>query len=234
MNELVKRGFSAYMIFLKNKVASSVMMLFSGVMMFIAAINNHGNDTKSLPMLITAVGTILTLWASFRLGYVKCKLDSIGKDNRAERKEEKKIIFFQILESFLYVFVAGLGVFLLVNDGFTNKVLDLMAGGFTTLNGVLGAIYVVKHKDEKDFRWKLGIVLTVIELILGPYFVFASGSINIPGYIIMGVLTSAAGVVEVISALTRENIKGAIDDSKKIVKIMKDGGDNDQTIQING
>ena len=63
MNKLVKRGFSAYKIFLKNKIASSIMMLFAGVMMFIAALNGKGNDTKSLPILITSLGTILSLWA---------------------------------------------------------------------------------------------------------------------------------------------------------------------------
>ena len=222
MNKLVKRGFSAYKIFLKNKIASSAMMLFSGIMMFVAAINGHGNDTKSLPMLITSVGTILTLWAAYRLGYVKCSLDRIEKEKRAERSEEKKVMIFQIAESLLYVLVAGLGVFLLVNDGFTNKVLDLMAGGFTTLNGVLGAINTYRNRENKDFRWKLMLVLMVIELILGPYFIFASGSINIPGYIIMGVLTTVAGLIEVISALTMDNLKGALEDSKKIVRVIKD------------
>ncbi len=225
MNKLVKRGFSAYTIFLKNKVASSIMMLFSGVMMFIAALNGKGNDTKSLPMLITSVGTILTLWAAYRLGYVKCKLDNTQRDDRRARSEERKVIFFQVAESLLYIFVAGLGVFLLSNEGFTNKVLDLMAGGFTTLNGVLGAVHAYKGREEKDFRWKLMLVLTVIELILGPFFVIRSGSIDIPGYIIMGVLTTVAGLIEVISALTRENIRGAVEDSKKIVTIMKDGND---------
>jgi uncharacterized membrane protein HdeD (DUF308 family) len=116
-------------------------------------------------------------------------------------------------------------VFLLSNEGFTNKVLDLMAGGFTTLNGVLGAVHAYKGREEKDFRWKLMLVLTVIELILGPFFVIRSGSIDIPGYIIMGVLTTVAGLIEVISALTRENIRCAVEDSKKIVTIMKDGND---------
>ncbi len=201
------------------------MMLFSGVMMFVAALNGKGNDTKSLPMLITSVGTILTLWAAYRLGYVKCKLDNTQRDDRRVRSEERKVIFFQVAESLLYIFVAGLGVFLLSNEGFTNKVLDLMAGGFTTLNGVLGAVHAYKGREEKDFRWKLMLVLTVIELILGPFFVIRSGSIDIPGYIIMGVLTTVAGLIEVISALTRENIRCAVEDSKKIVTIMKDGND---------
>lgn len=230
MNELVKRGFSAYKIFLKNKVASSIMMLFSGFMMFVAAINDHGNDTKSLPMLITGAGIVLTLWSAYRLGYVKCNLDHIGKENRAGRKAEHKAIFFQVLEALLYVAVAAIGVFLLSNEGFTNKALDLMAGFFTSLNGVLGVINLYKNRDNKDFRWKFMLVLTALELILGPYFIFASGSINIPGYIIMGVLTTFAGLVEVISAFTHENIRSTIQDGKKIVNIIKDN-DNPPQLQ---
>ena len=62
MDKYVKRGLGAYIIFLKNKVASSLLMLFSGIMMFIAALNGKGNDTKSLPTLITVVGAALTLY----------------------------------------------------------------------------------------------------------------------------------------------------------------------------
>ena len=225
MNKLVKRGFSAWVIFLKNKVASSFMMLFSGVMMFIAALNDHGNDTKSLPVLITSVGTILTLWATYKFGYIKSDFDRISKDDRKSRSELEKAMFFQVIETLFYAFIAGLGVFLLSNESFMNKVLDLMAGGFTTLNGVLSVIYVYKHKEEKDLRWKMALVLMVIELVLGPYFIIASGSINIPGYIVMGVLTSVAGLVELLSALTHENIKGTLEDGKKIVSIIKTGED---------
>lgn len=222
MNKLVKRGLSAYKIFLKNKMASSLMMLFSGVMMFIAAIHGNGNDTKSLPMLITSVGVILTLWASYRLGYVKSNLDQISKDDNPRRKVEKRVLFFQIGEALLYAMVAALGVFLLTNEGLTNKILNLMAGGFTTLNGVLSAINVYKSRDNKDFHWKVLLVLMVLELIIGPIFIFNSDSIDIPGYIVMGVLTTVAGTVEVISACTRENLKNTLDDGKKIVDIMRD------------
>ena len=230
MNKLVKRGFSAYVVFIKNKVASSIMMLFSGVMMFVAAINNHGNDTKSLPTLVTVVGVVLTLWTVYRLGYIKSNFDKISKENDQERSDGKKAIFFQILEALMYAIVAGIGIFLLVNESLMNKVFDLMAGGFTTLNGVLSAIYIYKHKEEKDFRWKMGLVLMVVEFVLGPYFLFVSGSIDIPGYIVMGALTSVAGLVEVISALTRENIKCTIDDGKKIINIIK--ADEDKNTQI--
>ena len=227
MNKLVKRGLSAYKIFLKNKVASSIMMLMAGAMMFIAALNGHGNDTKSLPTLITSLGTILTLLAVYNLGYTKSSLDKFKSDNREEKDLTRKAFFSQIAETLLYMLVAGLGVFLLSNEGFTNKILNLMAGGFTILNGVLGAINTYKNRENKDFRWKLMLVLVVFELIVGPYFIIASDSISINGYIIMGALTTIAGIIEVISAFTKENLKGTLNDGKKIVHIMKDGEDSE-------
>ena len=199
------------------------MMLVSGVMMFIAALNGKGNDTKSLPLLITFIGAILTVWGVYKVGYVKADYDKIDKDKRSERSMELKLLFAQIGESLLYATVLGIGIFLLTNEGFTNKVLNLMAGGFTTLNGVLGSINAYKNREEKDFHWKLMLVLTVLELIIGPYFIIASDSINIPGYVIMGVLTTVAGTIEVISAFTRDNIRGALKDGKDIVRIIKDG-----------
>ena len=223
MNKLVKRGFSAYKIFLKNKLVSSIMMLFAGVMMFIAALNGRGNDTKSLPILITSVGTILTLWAVFRLGYIKSNLDRIGRNDRENKIIERRVLLLQVGETLVYMLVAGLGIFLLSNEGFTNKVLNLMAGGFTTLNGVLGAISTYKNRENKDFRWKFMLVLMVIELVIGPYFIIVSDSIDIAGYTIMGALTTVAGLIEVISALTKENLKGTLNDGKEIVRIMKDG-----------
>lgn len=222
MNKLVTRGFSAYKIFLKNKIASSIMMLFSGFMMFIAALNGQGNDTKSLPTLITSVGAILTLWGVYKIGVIKSHLDTIDPNDQVKRSAEKKVFILQILETLLYAVVAGVGIFLLLNESFINKILDLMAGGFTTLNGVLGAINAFKNKDNIDFRWKLMLVLTILELIIGPYFIFASNTINTPGYIIMGALTTMAGIVEVVSAMTRDNIKTTIDDGKEIIHIIKD------------
>lgn len=227
MNKLVKRGLSAYKIFLKNKVASSIMMFMAGAMMFIAALNGHGNDTKSLPTLITSLGTILTLLAVYNLGYTKSNLDKLKSDNREEKDLTRKAFFSQIVETLIYMLVAGLGIFLLSNEGFTNKILNLMAGGFTILNGVLGAINAYKNRENKDFRWKLMLVLVVFELIVGPYFIIASDSISINGYIIMGALTTIAGIIEVISAFTKENLKGTLNDGKKIVHIMKDGEDSE-------
>lgn len=223
MNKLVKRGFSVYKIFLKNKIATSFMMLVSGVMMFIAALNGKGNDTRSLPLLITSIGAVLTIWGVYRVGYVKADYDKIDKALRSERNMGLRLFFAQIGESLLYATVLGVGIFLLVNEGFTNKVLNLMAGGFTTLNGVLGTIKAYKYREEKDFHWKLMLVLTVLELIIGPYFIITSDYINIPGYVIMGVLTTVAGTIEVISALTRDNLRGTLKDGKDIVRIIKDG-----------
>lgn len=226
MNELVKRGFGVYKIFLKNRIASSVMMLFSGFMMFVAALNGYGNDTKSLPVLITSIGVILTLWSTFKLGYLKATLDRIAKENQVERKAEIKVIVLHIAESLIYIVVAGVGVFLLSNEWFTNKALNLMTGGFTTLNGVLGAINAVKKRDEIDFRYKLLLVLTIIELVIGPFFIFASDSIDTIWYVVMGAVTTVAGIIEVISAMNHDNIESTIDDGKKIVQIIKDGNDN--------
>ena len=226
MNELVKRGFGVYKIFLKNKIASSVMMLFSGFMMFVAALNGYGNDTKSLPILITSIGVVLTLWSAFKLGYLKANLDRIAKENQVERKAEMRVILLHIAESLIYIAVAGMGVFLLSNEGFTNKALNLMTGGFTTLNGVLGVINAVKKRDAIDFRYKLLLVLTVIELIIGPFFIFASDSIDTIWYVVMGAVTTVAGVIEVISAMNHDNIESTIDDGKKIIQIIKNEGDN--------
>ena len=222
MNKLVKRGLSAYKVFLKNKLAAAIMMLFSGVMMFIAALNGHGNDTKSLPILITSVGAILTLYATYRLGYVKSNYDKIGGELRDVKAAGRKMLIFQAVETLVYMIVAGLGILLLVNESLTDKVLNLMAGGFTTLNGVLGAISAYKNRENKDFRWKFMLVVTGLELVIGPYFIFASDSIGINGYIVMGALTTVAGIIEVISAATRKGIKDTLNDGKEIVRIIKD------------
>ena len=226
MNKLLKRGISAYKIFLKNKIAMALMMLFSGIMMFIAALNGKGNDTKTMPIAITIGGMIFAFWAFYRIGYVKSNLDKTSKDQeqRKEHDAVRKMFFIQIAESLLYIAVVALGIFLLVNEGFMNKVLNLMAGGFTTFNGILGAINTYKFRDNKDFRWKFMIVMMVLELAIGPFFIFAP-EIDITGYTIMGAITTVAGIVEVISALTMENIKSTVRDSKDIVHIIKDKED---------
>ncbi|MBR6532580.1 DUF308 domain-containing protein [Candidatus Saccharibacteria bacterium] len=219
MNKLVKRGISVYKIFLKNKIAMSLMMLFSGIMMFIAAINGHGNDTKTMPLMITLAGAGFAFWSLYRLGSIKSDYEKIT--DRQEKVLQKRAIYLQIGEAAIYVIIAIVGIFLLINESFTDKVLNLMAGGFTTLNGVLGAIKVFKGRELKNFRWKFTLVLTIIELILGPIFIFAP-TIDINGYIVMGALTSIAGTIEVISAFTMDNIKNTIQDGKDIARIVKD------------
>lgn len=219
MNKLVKRGISVYKIFLKNKIAMSLMMLFSGIMMFIAAINGHGNDTKTMPLMITLAGAGFAFWSLYRLGSIKSDYEKIT--DRQEKVLQKRAIYLQIGEAAVYVIIAIVGIFLLINESFTDKVLNLMAGGFTTLNGVLGAIKVFKGRELKNFRWKFTLVLTIIELILGPIFIFAP-TIDINGYIVMGALTSIAGIIEVISAFTMDNIKNTIKDGKDIARIVKD------------
>ena len=222
MNKLLKRGLNAYKIFLKNKLAMSFMMLFSGVMMFIAALNGHGNDTKTLPITITIAGLVFSLWAFYRIGFIKAGLDKIPREQREERSLERKVLFMQIGEAVAYLIVVALGIFLLTNESFVNKVLNLMAGGFTTFNGALGIVNTYKNRERKDFYWKLIIVLTVFELIIGPYFIFASDNIDTNGFIIMGVLTMVAGLFEVISALTMDTLKNTVQDGKDIVHILKD------------
>ena len=222
MNSFVKSGLNVYKIFLKNKLASSVMMFFSGIMMFIAAMNGYGNDTKSLPILITVVGSLLTIWSIYRFGYIKSNFDE-AKQNGIERKElETRMLFLQLGETAIYFIVAGIGIFLLLNDGFMDKALNLMTGGFTTLNGVLGAIKAYKNREQIDFRWKMMLVLTILELVLGAFFIFGSSAIGIGWYIVMGLLTTVAGFIEVVSVLTEEGIESTLDDGKKIVEIIKD------------
>ena len=194
-------------------------------MMFMAALNGHGNDTKTLPLVITIAGAVFSFWGFYRLGYIKCNYDRLNAEQNT--KAEKKVIFFQILEALLYVAVAALGIFLLTNEGFVNKVLNLMAGGFTTFNGVLGALNTYRNRHNKDFRWKFTIVLTVIELIVGPYFIFASDNIDTTGFTVMGCLTMVAGIIEVISALTMETLKNTIKDGKDIVRIIKNKEDGE-------
>ena len=226
MNTLLKRGIGAYKVFLKNKLVSSVMMLFSGFMMFVASLNGQGNDVKSLPILITVVGSLLALWGSYRIWRIKGEYDRVVAEDSVNNKSKRKELLLQIGETLLYYAVLGLGIFLLINESVMDKVLNLMAGGFTTLNGVLGVIGAIKKRTNKDFQWKLLLVLTVLELMIGPYFIFrtfgSSEPISVAGYTVMGALTTMAGIVEVISVMSHGNIRTTIDDGKKIVKILKD------------
>ncbi|MBO7657323.1 DUF308 domain-containing protein [Candidatus Saccharibacteria bacterium] len=225
MNKLIKRGFSAYKIFLKNKLAAAFMMFIPGVMMFIGALNGRGNDTVGMPLGITAAGAVFTFWACYQAGRIKSDLDRA--EDRGEQRVQRKLLIFQILEGLLYLAVMVAGILLLINQGFVDKVLNLMAGGFTTLNGITGAIKVFKRRDEKDYRWYFKLVLTLLELVVGPYYFFASDSISSGWFMTMAILTMVAGAVEVISALTPESLKSAMRDSKEIVRIMKDEPDEE-------
>lgn len=195
------------------------MMFISGLMMAIAGFNGNGNDTKMLPSVIALVGFILSLWAFYRIGYIKSNFDKL-KD-REEKIIERKVLIFQIVEAVIYLLVTALGVFFFVNENFTNKILDLMCGGFTILNGVFGCIYIYKNREKKNFGWKFRIGLTVLEFGMGIYFIIASNSINATGYAIMGSMTTIAGIIEVAHAITRQNIEDAVKDSKDIVKALK-------------
>jgi uncharacterized membrane protein HdeD (DUF308 family) len=126
-----------------------------------------------------------------------------------------------MLETVLYLIIAALGVFLLMNESLTNRILNLMAGGFTTFNGIMGAIRAFKGRENKDFRWKFMAVLTVFELGWGIFFLINSENIGIGSYLIMGIITSVAGLIEVISCLNAKTLKDTIEDGKEIVKTMK-------------
>ncbi|MBQ8985185.1 DUF308 domain-containing protein [Candidatus Saccharibacteria bacterium] len=220
MSKLLKRGISVYLIFMKNKLAMSIMMLVSGVMMFIAALQGKGNDTVAMPLGITIAGAVITCWSFYKIGYLKADYDKI-KDEK-EKSLQKMAIFMQAMENIIYLVVLALGIMLLLNQDLMNRVLNLMAGGFTTLNGVLGASNTFKKREHRDFWWWFKLALTVIELILGPYFVICCDSVEGGWFIAMGALTMVAGTIEVISALTPESIRSTMNDGKEIVSIIKD------------
>ena len=219
MSELLKRGFNIYKIFLRNKLAMSLMMFIPGLMMFIGALNGHGNNTVMMPLGITTVGAVITFWSFYRIGYLKSNCDRLTTS--AEQKASRYDIAMQIGETLLYLAVTAVGIFLLLNQSFTDQVLNLIAGFFTTLNGIVGAIYVYKHRDHRDFRLYFKIVLTVIELGFGLYFIFASRHIELGWFTAMGALTVIAGAIEVISAISPDTMKSTLEDSKNIVKIIK-------------
>ncbi len=231
MNKLVTSGFDIWKIFIKNKIASSIMMLMGGIMMLIGAINGNGNDTKSLPLLITSIGIILSFWSFYRIGVIKSNYDK--EKERQAKVDERHAFIAQICETTLYLVVLILGLFLILNEEFTNKALNLMSGFFSILNGVFGVVYIIKNRENKSLWWKFRIFLTVIEFAVGFYFIFASDSIEIGWYIVMGSLTTVAGAIEVFSSFTSQNIQNTISDGKDIVKIAKkikaeDDGEDDE------
>ena len=228
MNKFVKRGLSAYKILLKNKLAMALMRWFSGVMMFIAALNGRGNDTVSLPLIITLGGLVFSFWAFYRLGYIKSNYDKIKDDFKQENTIIKKAFVLQIGEALIYTAITLVGVFLLKNEDFTNKVLNLIAGGFTAMNGILNIIRVYKGRETKNARWFIMLILMLVELVVGPYFIIAFRTIGINDYLVMGILTTLAGIYETISVFSRETIKNTIQDGKDIVQIMKDNKNSEK------
>lgn len=196
MNKLLKRGFSTYITLMKNKLAASLMMLASGVMMTIAAASGHGNDTKTLPTLITAAGVIFSLWAFYRIGYIKANYDKLKDELQIDI--EKRVFILQIIEALIYLVVTAAGIYLLMNESFVDLILNLMAGIFTTINGIIGVTNLYKERRTRGPRWIIRLIVTIFELVVGPYFIIASSSIDIRALLIMGILTVVAGLTETI------------------------------------
>ena len=214
------RGISIYKIFLRNKIAMAVMMLVSGVRMFIAALKGNGNDTVAMPLGITIAGALLTLWSCYKVGRIRSDMEA--NKEVASRESMGLALFLQVGETVLYLVVAGIGIFLLINQDFMDKILNLMAGGFTTLNAVIGSINLYKRREQRNVRFFGRLVLTIVEYILGLCFIFMSDSIEVGWYVAMGALTMVAGTLEVISALTPEHLRSTVQDGKDIVRIIKE------------
>ena len=129
----------------------SIMMLIGGIMITIGGIRDTGNDTVTLPSLIMVAGAIFTFWGFYRIGYLKAGYDKLAKE---EKKSNIKIIIFQCLETLVYLVITILGLSLLLNQNLTNRIMNLMTGGFTIFSGVMGVIYVIKHRAERrSFKW---------------------------------------------------------------------------------
>lgn len=221
MNKYVKRGLSAYIIFLRNKIAASVLMLMGGVMLTIGAFSGNGNDTKTMPTMIALAGSAFTLWAVYRIGYLRAELKGLSDED--EKDEKLWQLIFQVGETAIYVLIAAFGIFLLLNEVVTNRLLNIMTGGFTILNGVVGIINVIKKREKHaTFGWKFMLGLAIIELTLGIYFLFMPDDVNIAIQGVVGVITIIAGVIEVIASLRRDVIEKTIQDGKDIVKVLKD------------
>lgn len=198
-----------------------MMMLVSGAIMAIAALNGHGNDTKTLPILITAAGVAFSLWSFYKIGYIKANYDKA--EDKAQKSVEWRLIALQIVESLAYIIVTTAGIYLLLNESLVDMILNLMVGIFTTFNGVMGAISLIKRRSNRDWRWIVRLVLTIFELAVGPYFIVASNAIDIKGLVVMGILTAIAGLIEVIAAYSKQALKDTFKDGKDIVHTLKTG-----------
>ena len=198
-----------------------MMMLVSGAIMAIAALNGHGNDTKTLPILITTAGVVFSLWSFYKIGYIKANYDKA--EDKAQKSVEWRLIALQIVESLAYIIVTTAGIYLLLNESLVDMILNLMVGIFTTFNGVMGAISLIKRRGNRDWRWVVRLVLTIFELAVGPYFIVASNAIDIKGLVVMGILTAIAGLIEVIAAYSKQALKDTFKDGKDIVHTLKTG-----------
>jgi uncharacterized membrane protein HdeD (DUF308 family) len=220
MNKLIKRVTAAWLIFIKNKIAGAIMMLLSGVMMVYAAMNGNGNDTKTLPLMILAAGFVFSLWGFYRVGYIKSDYDK--EKEYEDVKLLNKGLIFQLFETGLYLVVAVFGVYLLLNESLVDRALNLMAGGFTVLNGFFGLIYLVKNSKKNAAALMFRFFLTVAEFMMGIFFIVNSEKITIENYIMLGSVTSIAGFIEVVHAITRENLKNTLKDSREIIHALKE------------
>ncbi len=221
MNKYVKRGLSAYIIFLRNKLAACILMLMGGIMLTIGAFTGNGNDTKTLPTMIAIAGSAFLICGVYRIGYLKAELKSLNDED--EQNEKLWQLIFQVGETIIYLLIALFGIFLLLNSVVTNRLLNIMTGGFTILNGVIGIINVIKKREKHaTFGWKFMLGLAIIELTLGTYFLFMPDDVNTAILGVVGIITIIAGVIEVITSLRRDVIEKTIQDGKDIVKVLKD------------
>ena len=221
MNSLLKRTAGAYIILMKNKLIASMMMLVSGVMMAVGALNGRGNDTKTIPILITSAGVMFSIWAFYRIGYIKADYDKL--EDKTQRDIERRVLILQVIEALAYIIVTVAGIYLLLNEGLMNLILNLVVGIFTAFNGIMGVISLCKRLNNRNYRWVIRLILTVFELIAGVYFIAMASSIDISGLLIMGILTAVAGIIEVVSVYSKEYLKETVKDGKSAVSTLKTG-----------
>lgn len=221
MSELLKRGFSIYKIVIQNKLVAAVMMFVSGIMMSIAGFTGNGNDTKTMPSALIIVGAALTLWGAYRVGFLRANF--LAARGAEEKTAKKHAMIAMVLESSVYLLLVLLGVFLLTHEQLMNTVLNIMTGAFTILNGVFGVIYLFKNHARIDGIWKFKVILTLLEFILGVYFIVSSETITLTALILLGILTAVAGVLEIIITASKESIKNTVKDGQSIINTLKSG-----------
>ena len=198
-----------------------MMMLVSGVMMAVGALNGRGNDTKTIPILVTSAGVMFSIWAFYRIGYIKANYDKL--EDKTQRDIERRVLILQAIEALAYIVVTVAGIYLLLNENLMNLILNLVVGIFTTFNGIMGVISLCKRLNNRNYRWIIRLILTVFELIAGAYFIAMANSIDISGLLVMGILTAIAGIIEVVSVYSKEYLKETVKDGKSAVSTLKTG-----------